>query len=397
MSDIIPVESIPIAPGAIEAECGEVGYDSKYLGYLDAHFLNLISRRKIQCASYVLARRGKVFASKAMGFLRPDTDIPFRTDSPRQIASITKLFTAIALLRLYELGKLDLNESVSRYVPEFATDMHSPITVFQLLTHTGGVVGDSGYFLEPYPFENPLMQGKEWLKRGLAGPLQAAPGSQWIYSSFGFMVLGKALEAITGEDFEDHITRTILKPLGMSRSAFRPSLEKSGEICVASAEEAAFLPKILDPRPWPGPPRSSWGIFSTAEDLSRLGRCLAGGGELDGVRILGRKTVEAMGRNQIPGTYAFYWGARKAEYPYGLGVQIAKNEFTGKGGFAHEGAGASCLTLDPEREFASAFFVPSKGGWTAEAVDNPNPIIWGGLCEDPCRGRYRPAPSRASS
>ncbi len=386
MSDAIAIESIPITPGATEAAPAEVGYDPAYLGYLDDHFLGLISRGKIQCASYVLCRRGKVFASKAMGRLRRDGELPFRTDAMRQTASITKLFTAIALLRLYELGKLDLNESVGRYVPEFATDLHSRITVFQLLTHTGGVRGDEGYFLEPYPFENPIMQGKEWIKRGLAGPLQAAPGSQWVYSSFGFMVLGKVVEAISGEDFEDHITRTILEPLGMTRSAFRPPEEKAEEICATSAEEADFLPKILDPGRRAGPPRSSWGIFSTAEDLSRLGRCLAAGGELDGARILGRKTVEAMGRNQIPGTFAFYWGARKADYPYGLGVQIAKSEFTGKGSFAHEGAGASCLTVDPEHEFASAFFVPSKVGWTAEAVDNPNPIIWGGLCADPCCG-----------
>ncbi len=397
MSDAIAIESIPVAPGAIEAEPADVGYDPKYLGYLDDHFLSLISRRKIQCASYVLSRRGKVFASKAMGLLRHDGEAPYRTDTMRQTASITKLFTAIALLRLYELGRLDLNESVGRYVPEFATDMHSAITVFHLLTHTGGVRGDEGYFLEPYPFENPLMQGKEWLKRGLAGPLQAAPGSQWIYSSFGFMVLGKVVEAIAGEDFEDHITRTILKPLGMTRSAFRPSMEKAAEICATSAEEADFLRMALDPKSRPGPPRSSWGLFSTPEDLSRLARCLARGGELEGVRILGRKTIEAMGRNQIPGTYAFYWGARKADYPYGLGVQIAKNEFAGKGSFAHEGAGASCLTVDPEREFASVFFVPSKSGWTAESVDNPNPIIWGGLCADPCRGLSRPALSRASS
>lgn len=379
MSDVIAIESIPTVVGKTDAQPADVGYDPRYLGYLDAHFLGLISRRKIQCASYVLARRGKVFASKAMGVLRPGADLPFRPDSIRQTASITKLFTATALLRLYELGKLDLTESVSRYVPEFATDMHSGITIFHLLTHTAGVLGDEGYFLEPYPFEPLHKHGGEWIKRALAGPLQAAPGKQWIYSSFSFMVLGKVVEAVAGEDFEDHITRTILGPLGLSRSGFRLPEELRPEVCVTSAGEGEFLPKLFDPKRRPGPPRSFWGLFSTAEDLSRFGRCLQGGGELDGVRILGRKTVEALGRNQIPGTYAFYWGARKSDYPYGLGAQIAKGEFVGKGSFAHEGSGASCLTVDPSNEFVSVFFVPSNAGWTAEAVDNPNPIIWGGI------------------
>jgi hypothetical protein len=136
-----------------------------------------------------------------------------------------------------------------------------------------------------------------------------------------------------------------------------------------------------------------------------------------------------MGRDRIPGTYAFYWGARKSAYPYGLGAQIAKREFVGAGSFAHEGFGASCLTIDPTSDFVSAFFVPSSGGWTAEAADNPGPIIWGGIedraidgrgsvhaaavgravigrvssCRpapawpwDPCRGRSGRAPARAS-
>jgi len=291
-----------------------------------------------------------------MGSLRPGGERPYRVDSPRPVASITKRFTAIALLRLYERGQLDLQESAARYVPELATDLHSNISVFRLLTHTAGVRGDPGYFLEPYAFEDPHRHGKEWLKKALAGPLQAAPGTQWLYSSFGFMILGKVVEAIAGEDFEDHLTRTILGPLGMARSAFRPPADKADEICATSEDEANFIRMVLDPERRPGPPRSSWGLFSTAEDLSRLGRCLARGGELDGVRILGRKTVEAMGRDQIPGTYAFYWGARKADYPYGLGVQIAKNEFTGKGSFAHEGAGASCLT-SIDNDFSKAIFI----------------------------------------
>jgi CubicO group peptidase (beta-lactamase class C family) len=387
MSERLALEDIPKVQGETEASPAEVGYDATYLGYLDSHFLDLVSRRKLQGASYILSRRGKVFAHKSFGFLRYDGAAlgaasgaaPLRPDSIRFLASLTKLFTAVAVLRLYELGKLDLYESVSRYLPELATDMHSGITISHLLTHTSGLRGDDGYFLEPYHLEPPYRKGDKWLKYALQGPLQAAPGEAWIYSSIGFMILGAVVERASGEGFEDRITRTIIEPLKMTRTSFRPSEKLWPEICVTSAEDEKLQPMIYSREARPEPPRSWWGLNSTLKDLWRFGQCLLQGGELEGARILGRKSIEALSRNQLSGLPAFYWGGRKRAYPYGLGAQIAKGEFVGAGSFQHEGSGCSCLTVDPANELVAAYFVPSALGWTVAAVDNPQAIIWGGL------------------
>ena len=341
MSDAIPLESVPVTLGETDASPAEVGYDPKYLGLL------------YECLSLMLP------------------------DSIRFVASITKLFTATAILRLNELGKLD--DHVSVYLPEFDTDMHRDITITHLLTHTSGLRADPGYYLEPYSFGPARGSGAGWLKRVLEGPLQSRPGEKWAYSSIRYLVLGAAIERITGEDYEDYVTRTILEPLGLERTCFRPSTKLRGELCVSSAGQDADLPRVFDPVREPGPPRSAGGLQSCPYDLWRFGQCLLNGGELEGARVLGRKSVEAIGRNQLSGVPAMYWGTWYEAYPYGLGAQIRKNEFTGPGSFAHEGSGASCLFMDPSNEIVAVYFSPSESGWTPEAVDNPLPIIWAGI------------------
>src|SRR5690606_27599387 len=133
-------------------DCKEAGFSEEVLERLNDHFAQLIKADKIQCASYVLARHGKVFADGAMGRLRFDRpESVMNKDSIRRIASVTKLFTAVAIFQLIEEGKLFLRQSVADWIEEFKHPLYESINIMHLLTHTSGLRADPFYYLEPYP------------------------------------------------------------------------------------------------------------------------------------------------------------------------------------------------------------------------------------------------------
>ncbi|NLG85468.1 MAG: beta-lactamase family protein [Firmicutes bacterium] len=369
--------------GRIDAEPAEVGYRPECLERLDAHFRELVESGRLQGASYLLSRGGKVFAWKSLGRLSYRGDKgDLMPDSIRGIASITKAFTAVCVMKLVEEGLLELFQPVASILDEFKTRMHERIQIFHLLTHTSGLAADPGYFTEAYPRgwrEGFDPEKDNWIKAVLEGPVQNEPGEAFNYCSAGFAILGEVIARITGMPYEEYVRRKIFEPLGMERTFFDVPEGLHDQVCLVSEWDEKWLKDETDRRGWP--PRAGGGIYSTLPDLWRFGQALLDKGTFNGQRILGRKMVEAMTRPQLGGGVpAFYWGARFKSYNYGLGLDLyTKAVVMSPGTFGHEGAGRSALYVDPAEGLVAVYFVPTQVDWVPESIVNPRAIIWSGI------------------
>ncbi|MBN1647552.1 MAG: serine hydrolase [Spirochaetales bacterium] len=371
-------EDIPVRSVRLETTAEEVGYNPEKIETLDRHFLDLVKKAELQSASYLLARKGKIFAWKAMGKLHYEKGGLYQPDSIRWIASITKLFTAISAVQLYERGLLDLYAPVADHIKEFDNDMHRKIKPIHLLTHTSGLRADGGYFTEPYmqAWNDKL---NNWIEAYLAGPVQSRPGEQWAYSSMGYCVIAEIITKITGLDITEYIDRHILKPLHMVDSGFFVPKEKLDRVCYTNDWEKSRIKTEVEPDRKGYPPPAGGGLISTLHDMYRLGQCLLNNGKLDGARILSRRAIEFMMTNQLENAFAYHWGGKIRDMKYGVGVAVKKDDFATWKTFGHEGAGFSGLYVDKENDFVYTFYVPSDKGWTAESVDSPRAIVWSGL------------------
>lgn len=371
----------PIHLGKVDVSPEEVGYNSARLETLDSLFQRLIRQEKLQCASYLLSRNGKIFASKSMGRLSGFDDRgDLMPDSIRRIASITKCHTAIAIAKLIEDGEIYLQQPVATILEEFDTPMHNDIEIFHLLTHTAGIIADPGYFKEPYQrgwWDGFNGEKDNWIKAMLAGPKLSKPGEVWNYSSAGYTILGEIVSRVSGMPFEEYVTKNILKPLSMDRSFFQVPEELHDQVCMIHSDEAERLKPKENKNALPS---SSGGLYSNLYDLWKIGQLMLDNGTLGGQRILGRKTVEVMTSNLLSNVPAFHWGSQFKSYEQGFAWRItSRNFFSSDGTYGNEGAGRCALYVDPVEKMVAAYFVPTKLGWVPESVMNAQAVIWSGI------------------
>lgn len=365
--------------GKTDITPAKAGYQDSRIALLSDYYGNLIEMGKIRAAGFLMARKGSVFCHRAAGkheCAEPST--PIKPDAIKRMASITKVFTAAAVMKLVEDGKLWLEQPVKTIIKEFDNPLHGNITLWHLLTHTSGLTADGGYFSEPYPIDHfDVINKKDWIKRLLAGPMQAKPGAQWNYSTLGFTILGEIITRVTGMKVGDYIEKEIFKPLGMNRSFFTPPENLKSEITTTEKWEVKDIA---------GPPGKQWfpfggfGAFSTLSDLMRFAQCFLNGGTLDGVRLLGRKTVEAMTRNQLDGVPSFHWGKNCVNFRQGLGWEFyCDGPTVSPECYNHEGWGWCSLFVDPAEEFIFAAFTNTHEGWDPVVMVNPRTIAFSGI------------------
>jgi CubicO group peptidase (beta-lactamase class C family) len=369
-----------IVQGRLDITPREARYDESRIALLASHYLSKVEAGTLQGASFLMARDGKVFAHQAMGKLTylPDS-APLLPDSIKSIASITKVVTAAAVMKLVEDGVVWLQQPVKTIIKEFDTQMHGSISLWHLLTHTSGLRADGGYFTEPYPVDDHGSFGeKDWLvKTVLSGPLQNAPGEQWNYCSNGFAVLAEVVTRASGMHFNDYVAKKIFEPLGMSRSFIEVPEALEPEVILLDEWTKKHMAWA---RTRVGAPMGAGGVYSTLRDLFKFGQCFLGGGEYGGARILGRKTVQEMTRNQLCGVPSFHWGARCREYRHGLGWGFFCDGSTvGPATFNHEGWGWCSLYVDPVERFIFASFVPDPEDWNPQLVVAPRTIAFSGI------------------
>ncbi|MFT3951911.1 MAG: serine hydrolase domain-containing protein [Oscillospiraceae bacterium] len=392
--------------GNTEVTPAEAGYDESRLAALHKHFGRLMDRRKIQGASYCLARDGKVFASGAVGRRHyADATDPMLPDTVVRVASVTKLFTAVAVMKLIEDGHFRLDTPVKELLPEFDQGDFWRITVKHLLTHTSGMLPDAGYpdvggdylywdavgrYIDGY---DPEKDGAfNWIHAALQAGVRRMPDEEWMYCSFGFKILGEIITRVSGRDVKAYIEEEIFRPLGMNDSTFTLTPALAKRMVVKSAENEAYLKRVIDGTNQPDNEKNGWksvpstdnGVYSTTADLIKFGTMCLGMGRSGDVRILGRKLFEKMTTCALHGVPNFAWGVNDPDRSFGIGFDMKRNAeyYYSEGSFFHEGAGACALIMDPKERMAAAYFVPFDDvpdGWCPEAVYNTQIVIWSGL------------------
>lgn len=374
----------------------EAGYEAERLEVLNGHFREMIDKKEIVSGSYCLTHEGKVFADNALGSLsyeEEDTRV-FEPDTIFPIASITKLFTAIAILKLVEDGQLRLDQHVGEILEDFNTPPYNEIQIVHLLTHTSGLCADMGAHENKYEIgwwnfldkDHP----KDWITAVLKKGLRSAPGKEWSYSSVGFALLGEIITRVSHINCHTYIEEYIVKPCDMTDTSFTIEVKQlhrynirtqhTKEMFAAMREGTSEKDIFNDYIPSTG-----GGLHSTCNDLTKFGNMILNGGSYNGKRVIGRKAIEAMRRiHTKPDVQDFCWGAQGNYRSYGLGPDVfnSSNEsmLITPGIISHEGFGTCCLMIDFEEKFvaawASQFYEPQ---WHIHALRNVASIIWSGI------------------
>ena len=283
------------------------------------------------------------------------------------LASITKPIVATAVMRLVQDGAFPLTVPLSRWLPELDAAGLAPFTAWHVLTHTTGIAD--------IDLEQLLVEGgdrPELIRRTIAAGHESVPGSRFRYASFTFDLLAEAVERALDRPFEEVLRETVLGPLGMTETAFDPTpfgdrrapvvvggWDGSHRAVDAGADAHGMVATYTALR------LAGGGLWSTAGDLVRFGRAMLRGGELDGVRVLGRPIVDLMTREvTINGLGAT--GDRLADdhYAIGWGKPGAASPSSALG-FGHGGASGTLLWVDPACDLMFAYLT---GQW-----GNPHP------------------------
>ncbi len=312
----------------INARPETVGFSSKKLCQLVPLMEGYVDQGKVPGLVVMIARRGKIAFAEACGVMDSANHQPMPLDGIFRLASQTKPVTAAAMMILCEDGACQIHDPVAKYIPEFSRvkvyagvvdgqiqleDLKRPITIEDLLTHHSGIVPMLGYpignELEALYDQARLYAPEDDLATNTAKtaalPLSSQPGQTWRYCNVGFDILARLIEVISGMSFAEFLQQRIFAPLGMVDTGFFVLPEKAARLVRAYniTEEGGLRDEgekerndCLKP---PQLTSGSGNLLSTALDYQRFAQMLANGGQLEGVRILGRKTIEFMSANRL--------------------------------------------------------------------------------------------------
>jgi CubicO group peptidase (beta-lactamase class C family) len=367
------------------------GMSSERLERLDEHFHRYVDDGLISGVITYIVRRGQVVHEEAYGLADIAAKRPMSRDTYFYLYSMTKPVTSVALLILYEEGKFQLDDPLADYLPEMADlklyvgegddgnmilkDPARQPTVHDVFRHTAGFLyggnGDRG--IDRAYSEAALMNGTlSELTRKLGKiPLAYEPGTQWVYS-VSHDVQARLVEVLSGMPFDEFAQQRIFDPLGMKETVFgRPDALKDRFAVIYRRSQAGQLEPTgaLDQ---PGAASRVLGglsLSSTASDYARFAQMLVNSGELDGVRILSRKTVDLMDSNHLPPgvTRGAAGGGTAGGEGYGLGVRVvtdpaAAGNLTSVGTFGWSGAAGTHFFVDREEDLVAVFMIQSMGG-----------------------------------
>ncbi|MYI74385.1 MAG: beta-lactamase family protein [Acidobacteria bacterium] len=376
-----------LAQGLTAAVPESVGMSSERLERLTAALQAYVDEGRLAGAVAIVARRGKIAYLEGVGYRDKESGAPMTTDAIFRIASQTKALASVGVMLLQEEGRLLITDPVGKYLPEFmettvaepdgsggynVVPAKRPITIRDLLTHTAGISYGSGPAAD------------KWAEAGITGwyfadrdetvgdvmarlaelPLDGHPGEAWIYG-FNTDILGAMIEKLSGQTLGEFLGERLFGPLGMDDTHFFLPAGKVGRLAtVYSAADGGGIERAPDPGHMVGQgayvdgPRKSFsagaGLLSTATDYARFLQMMLNGGELDGVRVLSRKSVESMTVGHTgdipfrPGQ-SFGLGFSVVEDPAALGLPASVGEY------AWGGAYHSTYWVDPAEELVVAY------------------------------------------
>ena len=373
-----------IAAPLPEATPESVGVSSERLARLTTVMRKAVEKGDVPGVVVMLARNGKLIYSQSFGMQDKAMGVPMKIDSIFRAYSMTKPVVSVATLMLLEEGRLTLNEPISKYLPEFkemkvgveATDASTgatsfstvpakrAITVQDLLRHTSGipygVFTPVRYHVQKLYKEadlfNPALTSDAFSKKVAQLPLAFEPGTAWEYGHSSD-ILGRVVEVASGQSLDLFLRERIFEPLKMPDTAFHVPPEKHSRIAQNQVDPALGKPAdMLDVTKPPAMYAGGHGLVTTAADYLRFAQMLANGGELDGARILGPKTVAFMTADHIGDkiSQGGFWIPGPG-YGFGLGFAVRKDTGLSQwpstvGEFNWGGYAGTAFWVDPKEQ-----------------------------------------------
>lgn len=379
----------------VEVDPAEVGFDSERLTRIDRQLRGYVDEGKLPGWLVMVSRDGQVAHLSTYGQRDVEAGLPVEVDTLFRIYSMTKPITSVAAMMLYEQGAFELRDPVSRFIPSFA-DLRvyrggstlrpltepatEPVRIWHLLTHTAGLTYgfhhtdtvDALYRQAGFEWGTPDgMDLAACCDRWAGLPLLFQPGSEWAYS-VATDVLGRVVEVASGQSLDRVFAERIFQPLGMTDTAFAASPDNQDRLAAlyaatpggrfvrydAMGDAATRQPSCLS---------GGGGLVSTTGDYHRFTQMLARGGELDGERLLGNRTLAYMTSNHIPGGADLHAFGRPlfAETPFhgtgfGLGFSVLLDPVAAKtpgsvGEYGWGGAASTAFWVDPVERITVVF------------------------------------------
>jgi CubicO group peptidase (beta-lactamase class C family) len=344
------------------------GFSPDRLAGVTRYLQNAIEQRQYAGAVTLVAGRGRIVQWQGLGYRNVARTDAMRPDAIFQIYSMTKPITSVAALLLLEEGRLSLEDPVSRFLPEFARPATRSITIKHLLTHTAGFAAGeklSGAAVERLDEarlqESPSLEAYAAALAAL--PLANDPGTRFSYDGVNSEVLSRVIEVVAGMPLDAFLARRVFEPLRMVDTGFVvPPAKRARIVEMTSSDEAGHVIAARVGPSTPGEmlkryPSGAGGLYSTAGDYVRFCQMLLNGGELDGVVVLGRKSVELMLANHLgqlsPPVNEFNHGEG-----FGLGGYVVldparRGQLGSAGQFGWSGAAATWFFIDPKEQLVA--------------------------------------------
>ena len=357
-------KSLPLSVATPES----VGMSPERLKRIDAMLQKSVADKEIPGAVAIVCRNGKIIYQKAFGSADNTASRAMKTDDVFRIASMSKAITSTAVMMLWEEGLFQLDDPISKYIPEFknptlldsltmsdTTWTTKPagkeITIRHLLTHTSGlgygVIDGDARFRAMYKkagivdlFTTESVKIGDNIKKLAKLPLHHVPGEKYVYSE-GLDVLGYFIEIISGMPFDVYLKTHIFDPLSMNDTYFYLPAEKANRLVKIQNKTGenwtSFVDNFYDPDyPIKGAKTffsGGAGLSSTAKDYATFLQMYLNNGELNGKRLLSRKTIESMMMNQVGDLL----GGDKSDQNYGLAFGLLTEKGQSKGGLGDAG------------------------------------------------------------
>ena len=386
------------------------GFSAEGIKRIDTFFKNEITKNQMPGAVIAVAKNGKLVLFEAYGYRDKASQSPMTKDTIFELASMTKIMTAVSALTFYEEGRLTLNNPVSLWFPQFkdvkvghvgadgnvtTTPSKNPITVQDLMRHTNGLTyGGRGatpihkQFPEGSAASSFEYNGSQLIDKLAATPLLHEPGTVWNYG-FGLDVMGLILEKMTGQKLGDIMRERIWNKVGMVDTGF-----------TKTPKNASRFAQPLPIDPITGKPQSMTILtadlkydcgggcaYGTAADYLRFGQMLLNGGTIDGKRVLGPQTVAFMTSDHLGNTIKnelTNTEAGRSGYGFGLSVAVRKERglaaINGNiGDYTWNGAYGTTFWADPKEKMVVVVMAATPGEIRKEYREKLSALIYGAL------------------
>ena len=377
----------PQTPPLPQAKPESLGLSSSRLQRMSDVFQREIDKGTMPGATVMVARGGEIGWFDALGKQDPTTSAPMARDTIFRIFSMTKPIVSIGVMMLLEEGHFLLDDPLAKFIPEFANQkvgvenngkldlvpLKRPITIQDLLRHTSGITYEhTGNGLVQQLYQQSRVRSRKIDNADHAAlvaslPLICQPGAEWNYSR-STDILGRLIEIVSGKSLGAFLNERILAPLQMTETAF-----------YAGDENASRLAEPFATDPWTGDKvqlfnmlekpvieSGGGGLVSTTMDYARFAQMLLNGGELDGTRIIGPKTLEWMASDHLDGSVKIMGTLTQPGHSFGLGFGVRTQEgiapFSGSvGQFFWSGMGGTFFWIDPKEDLFAIFMSQAPG------------------------------------